>query len=92
MSKPIAEPGQFLVVGRRDDTNEVVISTFSDIPAKPRLSDVCKRVLREIGVRDPFTYEFVALIYAQQRGGARVVLDQTVLRRYVHSAMKGGRR
>ena len=92
MSKPIVEPGSFLVMGRRDDTNEIVISSFSDIPAKPRLSDICRRVLREIGQRDPFVYEFIALVYAQHRGGARVVLDQMVLRRFVHSAMKGSRK
>lgn len=85
MTDKTAEPGQFLAIGRRDDSNEIIISTIADVPRKPKLSDLCKRVLREMGLRDPLVYEFIALVYAPRRGGAQVVLDQTVLRRFVYA-------
>lgn len=74
-----------MAIGRRDDSNEIVVSSFSDVPRRPRLSDLCRRVLLEMGQRDPLVYEFIALIYAPRRGGAQVVLDQTTLRRFVYA-------
>lgn len=85
MSEKSAEPGTFLAIGRRDDTNEIVVSSFHDVPKTPKLSELCRRVLLEMGQRDPLVYEFIALVYAQRRGGALVVLDQMTLRRYVYS-------
>jgi hypothetical protein len=85
MEKRTAEPGTFLAIGRRDDTNEIVVTTFDDVPNKPKLSELCRRVLLEMGQRDPLVYEFIALAYAQRRGGCRVVLDQVTLRRFVYS-------
>lgn len=85
MTEKAAAPGQFRVIGRRDDSNETVISSFSDVPPRPKLSDLCRSVLLEMGQRDPLIYEIVALVYAQRRGGAQVVLDQTMLRRFVYA-------
>jgi hypothetical protein len=85
MTERTAQPGQFLAIGRRDDSNEIVVSAFSDVPSKPKLSDLCRRVLLEMGQRDPLIYEFQALVYAPQRGGAKVILDQTTLRRFVYA-------
>ena len=92
MTEKTAEPGTFLAIGRRDDTNEIVVSSFSDVPRKPKLSELCRRVLLEMGMRDPLVYEFIALVYAQRRGGARVVLDQTTLRRFVYTTWGRARR
>lgn len=83
--KPAAEPGTFLAIGRRDDTNEIVVSSFSDVSQRPKLSELCRRVLLEMGQRDPLVYEFIALIYANRRGGCRMVLDQMTLRRFVYA-------
>lgn len=85
MTKRAAEPGQFMAIGRRDDSNEIIISAFSDVPRRPRLSELCRRVLLEMGQRDPLVYEFIALIYAPRRGGAQLVLDQATLRRFVYA-------
>ncbi len=85
MADKSAEPGTFLAIGRRDDTNEIVVSTFTDVSAKPKLSELCRRVLLEMGQRDPLVYEFIALVYAQKKGGARVILDQMTLRRFVYA-------
>jgi len=85
MQDRFAEPGTFLVIGRRDDTNAIVVSGFSDVSARPHLSELCRRVLKEMGQRDPLVYEFIALIYARKGGGAKVVLDQMTLRRFVYS-------
>jgi hypothetical protein len=85
MTDKTAEPGTFLAIGRRDDTNEIIVTSFSDVPKKPKLSELCRRVLLEMGQRDPLVYEFIALVYAQRRGGARVVLDQMTLRRFVYA-------
>lgn len=85
MSEKSADPGKFLVIGRRDDTNEIVISSFSDVSQRPKLSELCRRVLLEMGQRDPLVYEFIALVYANRRGGCKAVLDQMTLRRYVYA-------
>ena len=79
------DPGSFLVIGRRDDTNEIVISSFNDIPLSPKVSQLCRRVLMEMGLRGPLVYEFIALVYARRQGGAAIVLDQTMLRRFVYA-------
>lgn len=92
MNERTAEPGTFLAIGRRDDTNEIVVSTFDDVPKKPKLSELCRRVLLEMGQRDPLVYEFIGLVYAQRRGGARVVLDQMTLRRFVYANWGRARR
>lgn len=80
-----ADPGTFLAIGRRDDTDEIVVSTITDVAQRPKLSDLCRRVLLEMGQRDPLVYEFIALVYANRRGGCRVVLDQMTLRRFVYA-------
>lgn len=85
MEEKSAEPGHFLVIGRRDDTNEIVVSTFSDVSRNRKLSELCRRVLLEMGQRDPLVYEFIALVYANKKGGCRVILDQMTLRRFVYS-------
>lgn len=85
MTARSAPQGSFLVIGRRDDTNEIVISTFDNVSRRPMLSDLCRRVLLEMGQKDPLTYEFIALIYANRGGGCRLVLDQKTLRRFVYS-------
>ena len=85
MKDRTAEPGSFLAIGRRDDTNEIVVSSFSDVSARPKLSELCRRVLLEMGQRDPLVYEFIALAYANRRGGAKVILDQMTLRRFVYA-------
>jgi len=87
-----AKAGQFLAIGRRDDTGEVVVSCITDIPRKVKLTDLCKRVLVEMGQRDPLVYEFISLVYAPVQGGARVVLNQDTLRRYVYGRWGRGRR
>lgn len=85
MTEMAASAGEFLIIGRRDDTGEIVVSTVDDIPKRTRVSDLCRRVLREMGHKDPLVYEFLVLIYAPIRGGARVILDQNKLRKYVYA-------
>lgn len=85
MTRNSADPGTFLAIGRRDDTNEIVVSGFSDVSPRPRLSELCRRVLLEMGQKDPLVYEFIALVYATRRGGCRVILDQMTLRRFVYA-------
>ena len=79
-----AAPGTYLIVGRRDDSDQIVFSVVHDIPNRPKLSTLCRRALYEMGLNDPLVYEFLAMIYTNGRGGAQVVLDQARLRRYVH--------
>lgn len=81
----IAEPGSFLIVGRKDDTDEVVYTVARDIPRNPRLTQLCRRALYESGINDPLCYEFLVMIYLIPSGGGQVVLDQAALRRYVHA-------
>jgi len=78
-----ADQGQFLAVGRRDDTGEVVVSRIGDLGLRPKMSEICMRVLLEMGLRDPLVYEFIVMVYAPRRGGAQVVLDTAMLRRFV---------
>jgi len=85
MTDKSAPPGSFLAIGRRDDTNEIVVSTIEDVPLRPKLSQLCHRVLREMGQRDPLVYEFIALVYAGQNGGCKLALDQATLRRFVYA-------
>jgi hypothetical protein len=80
-----AKAGEFLAIGRRDDTGEIIVSVISDIPRKVKISELCKRVLIEMGQRDPLVYEFISLVYAPIQGGSRVVLDQDTLRRFVYA-------
>lgn len=87
-----ANPGEFLAIGRRDDTGELVVSVIKDIPQKTKLSDICRRVLFEMGQRDPMVYEFISLVYSSPKGGSRVILDQAKLRRFVYAVWGGGRR
>lgn len=87
-----ANPGEFLAIGRRDDTGEIIVSVIDDIPKQTKLSDICRRVLFEMGQRDPMVYEFLVLIYASPKGGSRVVLDQAKLRRFVYSVWGGGKK
>lgn len=87
-----ANPGEFLAIARRDDTGELILSVINDIPQKTKISDICRRVLFEMGQRDPMVYEFLALVYSSPRGGARVILDQAKLRRFVYAVWGGGRR
>ena len=82
---PSAQPGEFYAIGRRDDTGDIVVSIVDDIPKKTTLSEICQRVLYEIGKKDPLVYEFVALIYAPEKGGMKTILDQTQLRRFVYA-------
>jgi hypothetical protein len=86
-----AKAGEFLVIGRRDDTGEIVVSSISDIPKRVKLSDLCKRVLLEMGQRDPLVYEFISLVYAPLQGGSKVVLDQGTLRRFVYARWGRGK-
>lgn len=87
-----ANPGEFLAIGRRDDTGEIIVSVIDDIPKHTKLSDICRRVLFEMGQRDPMVYEFLALVYSSPKGGARVILDQAKLRRFVYAVWGGGKR
>ena len=80
-----APPGKYMIVGRRDDSDEIVFSIVDDIPKKPKLTALCRRALFEMGISDPLVYEFLCMIYANPQGGAQVVLDQSALRRYVHA-------
>lgn len=80
-----AQPGSYLIVGRRDDSDQIVFSLISDVPAKPSLSVLCRRSLYEMGINDPLVYEFLCMLYILPKGGAQVVLDQNTLRRYVHA-------
>lgn len=80
-----ASPNRYLIVGRRDDSDEVVFSVVDDIPEKPKLTSLCRRALYEMGVNDPLVYEFLCMIYSNPGGGSQVVLDQAALRRYVHA-------
>mgnify|MGYP006870481322 CR=1 FL=1 len=80
-----APAGTYLIIGRRDDSDQIVFSPISDIPAKPRLSVLCRRSLYEMGINDPLVYEFLCMLFILPNGGAQVVLDQNTLRRYVHS-------
>jgi hypothetical protein len=90
--KESAKPGQFLAIGRRDDTGEIIVSAITDIPRRIKASDLCKRVLLEMGQRDPLVYEFISLVYAPVQGGAKVVLDQDTLRRFVYARWGRGRK
>jgi hypothetical protein len=85
MTNKSADPGSFLAIGRRDDTNEIIVSSFSDVSPRPKLSELCRRVLMEMGQKDPLVYEFIALVYSNRRGGCKVVLDQMTLRRFVYA-------
>ena len=87
-----ANPGEFLAIGRRDDTGEIIVSVIDDIPKRTKLSEICRRVLFEMGQRDPMVYEFLSLVYVSPKGGARVVLDQAKLRRFVYAVWGGGKR
>tara|TARA_Y100000815_G_scaffold265935_1_gene283491 strand:+ start:2926 stop:3225 length:300 start_codon:yes stop_codon:yes gene_type:complete len=84
--------GQFLVIGRRDDTGEIVVAPVTDIPRKLKMTDLCKRVLLEMGQRDPLVFEFISLVYAPVQGGAKVVLDQGTLRRFVYARWGRGKK
>ena len=89
MMKPrggrVAQPGQYMIIGRKDDSDEVVFSIVSDIPANPRLTMLCRRALYEMGINDPMVYEFLVMLHVLGNGGAQIVLDQSALRRYVHA-------
>jgi hypothetical protein len=87
-----AKAGEFLVIGRRDDTGEIVVAPVTDIPRKVKVSDLCKRVLLEMGQRDPLVFEFISLVYAPVQGGAKVVLDQDTLRRFVYARWGRGKK
>ncbi len=78
-------PGKYLIVGRRDDADELVFTIVDDVPVRPKLTTLCRRALYEMGVNDPMVYEFLCMLYANPGGGTQVVLDQNSLRRYVHA-------
>jgi hypothetical protein len=80
-----APPGKYMIVGRRDDTDEIVFSIIDDIPQRPKLTALCRRALYEMGINDPMIYEFLCMMYSAPQGGTQVVLDQSALRRYVHA-------
>lgn len=80
-----APPGKYLIVGRRDDTDDIVFSVIDDISKKPGLRELCRKALYHMGVNDPMIYEFLCMIYSPLKGGSQVVLDQATLRRYVHA-------
>lgn len=79
-----ATPGTYMIIGRRDDSDQIVFSVVNDVPTDPKLSTLCRRALYVMGLNDPLIYEFLAMVYANPRGGTQVVLDQAALRRYVH--------
>jgi hypothetical protein len=84
--KPIyAPPGTYLIVGRRDDTDDIVFSVVDDIPKQPTLTVLCRKALYHMGINDPMIYEFICMIYSLPKGGTQAVLDQAALRRYVHA-------
>lgn len=76
--------GMYVIILRRDDTDEIVSSNVEDIPRNPRLTAICRRVLWEIGVNDPQSCEFIVMLYCLPSGGVQIVLDQATLRKYVH--------
>lgn len=85
-SKPkFAPAGTYLIIGRRDDSDQIVFSSINDVPAKPGLSVLCRRSLYEMGINDPLVYEFLCMMFILPNGGAQIVLDQNTLRRYVHA-------
>jgi hypothetical protein len=81
----VAKPGQYMIVGRKDDTDEIVFSVVSDIPANPKITTLCRRALYEMGINDPLVYEFLVMLMVLPSGGCQIVLDQSALRRYVHA-------
>ncbi len=80
---PIAAPGSYIVLGRKDDTDEVVHDIVDDIEPGSKTKALCRRALLQQGLNDPFSYEFLAMFYCHPRGGSQLVLDQQTLRRYV---------
>lgn len=81
----IAGPSQYMIIGRRDDTDEIVFSIVGDIPKNPKITALCRRALYEMGINDPLTYEFLVMLFVLPSGGTQIVLDQAALRRYVHA-------
>ncbi len=81
----IIPAGKYLIVGRKDDTDEIVFSEVDDIPRNPKLTALCRRALFEMGMNDALVYEFLCMLYQVPKGGCQVVLDQSALRRYVHA-------
>ena len=80
-----AAPNQYMIIGRRDDTEEIVWSVVTNLPPNARLTQMCRRALYEMGINDPLTYEFLAMCFSSPRGGTQAVLDQMTLRRYVRA-------
>ncbi|MBK1666909.1 hypothetical protein CKO28_02485 [Rhodovibrio sodomensis] len=81
----ICPPGKYLIVGQRDDTDDIVFSIIGDVPKNPKLTQLCRRALFEMGLNDPLIYSFLCMIYQLPNGGGQLVLDQGALRRYVHA-------
>ena len=83
----VAPPGTYMIVGRKDDTDEIVFSIIDDVPKNPKLTALCRRALYEMGINDPLIYEFICMhyLFPAPKGGSQVVLDQSALRRYVHA-------
>ena len=81
----VAPAGHYIIVGRRDDTDEIVSSVVNDVPRRPRLTTLCRRSLYEMGINDPLLYEFLHMMWVIPGGGVQMVLDQAALRRYVHA-------
>jgi len=74
-----------LIVGRRDDTDDVVFAVIDDVSKRPTLTELCRKALYHMGINDPMVYEFICMLYSPPRGGSQAVLDQAALRRYVHA-------
>jgi len=72
-----------MIVARRDDLDETVTSVVNDIPPHAEIRMLCRRVLLEMGLNDPFAYEFILMVFIERAGGTRVVLEPRTLRRYV---------
>jgi hypothetical protein len=80
----VAGPGQYLIIGRKEDSDQEVYSVIDDLPPNADLRLLCSRALYEIGRNDPMSYDFSTMLYVMPEGGIRVVLNRTTLQRYVH--------
>ncbi len=85
-----ARPGEYLILGFKEDNDEVVSTVVTDLPKAgdeiedPPMTVLCRRVLFEMGCNDPIVYRFVAMLKVTE-GGTSVVLNSAQLIRYVHA-------
>ena len=81
----VAQPGQYMIIGRKDDSDEVVFSIVSDIPANPRLTMLCRRALYEMGIDVPWSTSSWSCCMCCRRRHSDLLDQNSALRRYVHA-------